>query len=139
MIQEELKFEIYEAELLDPLGGYELSELERYVASLLLDARGDRPVGIREIIDRRAALTGRRVSEREVKKVIRSLRKDHKFPILARRKPPAGYWWCSSTEEMEQFIASFRSQALDELHTLSQIVKHNFPALAGQITLEDAR
>jgi hypothetical protein len=38
---------------------------------------------------------------------------------------------------MEAFIESYRAQALDELHTLSKIVKHNYPALQGQLKFEE--
>ncbi len=79
-----------------------------------------------------------RINERMVKKVIRTLRKDHAFPILARKRKPTGYWWCNSVEEMEAFIESFRKQALDELHTLSRIVNHNYPALQGQLRFDEA-
>jgi hypothetical protein len=43
------------------------------------------------------------------------------------------------SEEMTEFVESFKSQALDELHTLSKIVKHNYPALLGQLSLENAQ
>ena len=38
---------------------------------------------------------------------------------------------------MKAFIESFRKQALDELHTLSKIVRHNYPALQGQLSFEE--
>ncbi|MGH9942460.1 MAG: hypothetical protein ACRD9R_08910 [Pyrinomonadaceae bacterium] len=136
-MSEQLKFRLYEDELLAPLSGHELTELERFIASLLLSANTHRPVGIAEIIRSAEFILSKKVSERAVKQTIRSLRKEHKFPILARRKQPTGYWWCASTAEMQAFIESFRAQALDELHTLSQIVKHNYPALQGQLSFED--
>ena len=137
--QAELKFETFEAELLSPLGGHELTDVESFVASLLLSASRETPVGIKAIIQHVGRVKGFDLSERKVKSIIRSLRKDHAFPILASRQPPAGYWWCASAEEMTEFVESFKSQALDELHTLSKIVKHNYPALLGQLSLEDAR
>lgn len=140
----QLKFELYEQELLNPLRGHELSELECFVASLLLTASTHRPIGIAEIIQaveqtEHLRLRGRSVpsKERAVKEIIRTLRRDHTFPILARRTKPTGLWWCASSKEMEAFIESFRSQALDELHTLSKIIKHNYPALQGQLTFEE--
>jgi hypothetical protein len=133
-----LGFETFEAELLNPLSGHELADVERFVASLLLGARRDSPVGIKAIIQQVGRVKGFDLSERKVKGIIRSLRKDHAFPILASRQPPTGYWWCASAEEMTEFVESFKSQALDELHTLSKIVKHNYPALMGQLSLEDA-
>lgn len=132
------KFETFEHELLNPLRGHRLTELELFVANLLLDASSHRPLKIRDIQEsmHRAGLST--VSVRYVKQLVRALRKDHAFPILARRSEPAGFWWCASAAEMEAFIKLFRSQALDELHTLSKIVEENYPALAGQLRLEEA-
>ena len=139
----QLKFQIFEEELLNPLRGHELSGLESFVASLLLTASTHRPIGIAEIIQvvertNGLSLKGKtpKSKERAVKDIIHTLRKDHAFPILARRKNPSGYWWCASVQEMEAFIESYRSQALDELHTLSQIVRHNYPALQGQLSFD---
>lgn len=128
---------LFEDELLNPLYGHELSDMERFIADLLLNANRENPIGIRTIIHQVGIHKGIPLSERTVKSIIRALRKDHTFPIIASRKSPSGYWWCSSVEEMTEFIQSFKAQALDELHTLSQIVKHNFPALAGQLQFED--
>jgi len=133
---EQLKFEVYENELLNPLRGHKLTELESYVANLLLDARSDRPIEnemIRISID---LSMNRKVTDRTVKNIIRSLRKEHHFPIVSRRKQPAGYWWCSSKQEMLDYIETFKGQALDELHTLNRIVKANYPELAGQLRLD---
>ncbi len=132
----QLKFELYEEELLNPLRGHELSDLESFVASLLLTASTHRPIGIAEIIEEVERQKNLRLTERKVKGIIRTLRKEHTFPILARRKKPTGYWWCASAQEMEAFIESFRAQALDELHTLSKIVKNNYPALQGQLRFD---
>jgi hypothetical protein len=136
---EEPKFELFEAELLAPLGGHGLSDVESFVASLLLDASRENPVGIRTIIERVLRVKGFDLSERKVKDIIRTLRKVHVFPILASRKLPAGYWWCKSAEEMDMFIESFKAQALDELHTLSKIVKHHYPELMGQLRIKEAQ
>lgn len=133
----QLKFALYEEELLNPLRGHTLSEHENYVASLLLTASSSRPIGIDEIIET-ARERDIKLSVRTVKSIVRTLRKDHTFPILSSKKPPTGYWWCQSLEEMQAFIESFRAQAFDELHTLSKIVKHNYPALQGQLKFEEA-
>jgi hypothetical protein len=140
----QLKFELYEEELLNPLRGHKLTAMENYVASLLLTASSHRPIGIAQIIQSVKGSTELRFKgktlkskERAVKDIIRTLRKDHTFPILASRKKPTGYWWCASIAEMEAFIESYRAQALDELHTLSKIVKHNYPALQGQLKFEE--
>lgn len=135
MSSESLKFDYYESELLNPLRGHELSDVERFVAELLLGASSTVPIANARIAYEAARqFTG--IDARKVKAIIRTLRKDHHFPILARRGKPNGYWWCASPEEMEEFIRVFKSQALDELHTLSKIVKTNYPELAGQLRLE---
>lgn len=136
-MSEQLKFNIYEQELLNPLRGHKLSDMESYIASLLLTADTHRPIGIAEIMRSVESSLNVRINERLVKRVIRTLRKDHAFPILARKKQPSGYWWCGGISEMEAFIESFRKQALDELHTLSKIVTRNYPALQGQLRFDD--
>lgn len=141
---EQINFQSFESELINPLRGHKLAPLEEYVASLLLDASKERPIDNESI---RCAI-GLRLSEfhlrrapdqRTVKMIVRALRKDHSFPILASRKRPAGYWWCHSAEEMKDFVETFRSQALDELHTVSRMLRENFPALAGQLRLTEDR
>jgi hypothetical protein len=136
MQQSGFNFEKLEDEMISPLAGHALSELEGYIAGLLLRASSERPYRIADIIGWVGLNLHTTIDERTVKEVIRSLRREHKFPILARRGKPAGYWWCMSASEMEEFITLFRSQALDELHTLSQIVKHNYPGLIGQLRLD---
>lgn len=126
-----------ETELFDPLEGRELTDLESYVASLLLSASAARPIGIREIVTHTRLALEQEIDERKVKKVIRELRREHGFPILARRKRPSGYWWCETADEMESFVSSFRSQAMDELVTISKMVKLNYPEIAGQLRLEE--
>jgi hypothetical protein len=127
---------MYEYELLNPLRGHQLTELESYIANLLLSANSERPIDNQMIRISVELRFQRKIDAREVKAIIRVLRKDHSFPIISRRQKPSGYWWCTSRGEMEAFIDTFKSQALDELHTLSRIVKENFPELAGQLKLE---
>ena len=136
-MSEQLKFGLFERELINPLHGHELTVLETYIAGLLLDASSERPIdneSIRACVHR---AIGQQITSRTVKSVIRDLRRNHHFPIISRRKPPGGYWWCSSPSEMNEYIRTFRSQAVDELHTLSLIVRANYPELAGQLVLED--
>lgn len=140
----QLKFEQYELALLNPLSGHELTEMESFVAGLLLTATSHRPIGIAQIIEaveqsQELRFKGKTLKskERAVKGIIRTLRKDHVFPILSSKKQPAGFWWCGSAAEMKAFIESFCKQPLDELHTLSKIVRHNYPALQGQLTFEE--
>jgi hypothetical protein len=131
-------FEAYEEAVLNPLAGHDLDELESYIASLLLEASAEKPMNSDYIIRAVADALDRKIAVRNVKTVVRTLRKVHGFPILARRTKPTGYWWCGSLEEMQEFVELFKAQALDELHTLSRIVKNNYPKLAGQLTLKDA-
>jgi hypothetical protein len=133
----ERKYQDFEFELFNPLRGHELSDLEQYVALLLIRASAERPITNDEICVSVELHLGQKVDQRTVKKVIRTLRKDHSFPIIANRVRPFGYWWCNSKSEMESYIETFRSQALDELHTLGRIVKANFPELAGQLRFDD--
>ncbi len=150
----ELKYELFEEEMLAPLRGHELTDDELFVASVLLDASSAQPIGIKAMLKtnrQRPAPTAeqlakgkrcRRLDDRVVKDIIRELRKNHEFPILSRKfaRPgkPAGYWWCGNEAEMEEFYYAFRKQPMDELHTLSRIVKANYPKLAGQLTLQEA-
>lgn len=148
----ELKYQLFEQELLNPLRGHKLTPAEAFVADTLLDATSALPVGIAEIVRLNRKLRNHEISERAVKQIIRSLRKDHEFPILSRKSEqrrkhdkqgnviaaakPAGYWWCHSEAEMVEWVTEFRKQPMDELHTLSRIVKANYPKLAGQLQLD---
>ena len=133
----QLKFGIFERELINPLAGHTLNELEEFVSSTLLSATSASPMKIGDLIMAYGNQAGEWPTERELKEVVRALRQEHAFPIISRRSKPAGLWWCGSLDEMREFITSFRKQALDELLTLSKIVRHNYPELAGQLTLED--
>ena len=135
----QLKFGLFEQELVNPLAGHKLTDQEEFIANLLLDATAKFPIGIKRI--RHEAAKGEKgftIDERQVKQIVRSLRKVHGLPILSRLNKPSGYWWCSSEAEMKEFIEDARKQPLDQLHTLSKMVKQNYPALAGQLSLEDA-
>lgn len=160
----QFKFEVFERELLNPLAGIKLTKAEEFVANLLLDATSEKPRTIAHIIRVQPCFycdgacevpessvrymtcpdckgTGSRagqvLNERTVKDTVRALRKEHGLPILSRKHKPPGYWWCGSKKEMEEYIDRARSQPLDELHTLSKMVKQNYPELAGQLSLED--
>jgi hypothetical protein len=131
------RFKQFELALLQPRNGQPMTEIEAYIACYLLDASSENPRNARQIIAAVEREFGDKISERTVKDCVRTLRKFHALPILASRRPPHGYYWCSSTEEMSRFVAQFRAQAMDELHTLSQIVKTNYPQIAGQLNFED--
>ena len=133
-----LKYELFEQELLNPLHGHDLSTDERFVAEVLLDATSARPMGIKRIRRLSKELRSVQLSDRVVKAIIRRLKKDHEFPIFSRRKRPAGFWWGTSEEEALEYFRHAQRQPLDELHTLHRMMKVNFPRLAGQLTIADA-
>ena len=134
--QSDLPFEAFEQEMIDPLKGVPLSELESFVANLLLGATSSEPIKQAEIIAAVASKLEMTVSERMIRIVVRSLRRDRAFPICSRKGKPAGYWWGRTEPELEEFIRVWRAQFLDEAQTLSIMIKANFPRLAGQMKLE---
>lgn len=133
---EQIKFKEFEDELLSPLRGHALTETEEFVASLLLTVSIKRPMIGKEISEAVQKQFEIKLSQRAVMDAIRSLRKEHAFPILARRSKPPGYWWCGSIKEMEEYIQYVRRHTLDEMHTVSRIVRHNYPSLAGQLNFD---
>lgn len=137
MQQLAFNFEQFEEAIVNPLAGQSLDPTESYIASLLLEASTERPMTSDYLMTSVYEQLGTRMNLRRFHNIIRNLRKNNRFPILSRRTKPAGYWWCNSLEEMNEFIDNFRSQAMDELHTLSRIVNKNYPALAGQMTFSD--
>ena len=132
-----LNNELFERELLNPLRGLALTKEEELVALMILDASAALPIGIKRL-QRGLQEAGRGTTEREVKDIVRTLRKRHELPILSRRKKGGGLWWCEDEAQMRAYYDHARRQPLDELHTLSRIVKANYPRLAGQLSLEDA-
>lgn len=133
--QEDLPFETFEQEMLDPLKGVELSEIELFVAGLILDARSEKPIKMAEIA--LAAMHQRAVdlSDRQIRIIVRKLRREHGFPVLTRKGKPAGYWWGRTADEMSEFVEVWKAQYLDEAQTLSKMLKVNYPRLAGQMKL----
>ena len=136
---QELPFETYEREVISPLRGHKLTPVEEYVAGLLLDTSKERPITNADI---RARLMIRfdmkKINTRTIKRVIRSLRKAHIFPILALTQPPYGYWWSKSADELVEYYNDASSRAKDELQTLYWMVKVNHPDYVGQLRLEGA-
>lgn len=134
----QLSFEIYEKEVLNPLRGHNLTPVEEYVANLLLDASKQKPLRNSDICVRvKIRFEMKRLNPRTIKAVIRSLRKNHHFPVLASFIPPYGYWWCKSASEMMEYYEDAHARLKDELHTLSLMIRHNFPAYAGQLKLQE--
>lgn len=130
-------FEVFEEEILNPVLGHKMTELEEFVAGLLLEASSEKPLQIKQIIEAVKTKFQRNINSRTVKDIIRGLRRNHAFPILSRREKPAGLWWCSSMSEMKEFMRLWQAQYSDEIYTLQIMVKNNFPRLAGQMKLTD--
>ncbi|GEM_PF-3452448 len=133
---EQLRFSVFEDELIDPLRGHELTEQEAFVASLLLDASADRPRTNEELRDLLRGKFFEEYSERSIKSLILSLRDDHCFPIVASKAPPFGYWWCRSAAEMKEQWDRVRGEAVGMMSTWSRLIKQHFPELAGQLRLD---
>jgi hypothetical protein len=125
-------FEVLEEEMLNPLLGHQLNETEGFVATELLNATREKPMMIRDIIAAAKAQNSGAIGERQVKKIIRSLRRNHAFPILSRKEKPHGYYWATSEGEVKEFIKTWSAQYQDEAATLRVMLRHNFPRLAGQ-------
>lgn len=131
-----LKYEIFEESLFAPLRGLKLSREEQLVASMILDATAKKPIGLKRL-RRSLESAGVVISERVLKDIVRTLRKRHELPILSRRNQGGGFWWCESEQQMRDYYKHASRQPLDELHTLSRIVKANYPRLVGQLSLTD--
>lgn len=133
-LQADLPYEVIEDELLAPIRGVEMTDVETLVATLLLRHTSEVPIKIAGVI---AAAEARyfTLNDRQVKAIIRGFRRDRTFPICSRKSKPAGYWWGRTEAELEEFITSWKSQYLDEAKTLSLMIKANYPRLAGQLKL----
>lgn len=133
---ENLPFETFETEMIDPLKGIDLKDNELLVAGLILDAKSNAPIKMAEIAV--AAWHQRTVNltDRQIRTIVRSLRRNHGFPICTRKGAPAGYWWARTEAELEEFVNVWKSQYLDEAQTLHIMLKTNCPRLAGQMRLE---
>ncbi|HQU82979.1 MAG TPA: hypothetical protein PKY59_07645 [Pyrinomonadaceae bacterium] len=128
-------FHVFEEEVLNPINGQQMSPEETFIAQMILDGTSEKPIKMQQIIDDYVDVFGEKLSERQLKIIIRSFRRDRAFPILSRRAAPAGYWWCQSVAEMKEFARLWQSQYFDEMRTLYVMMKHNFPQLAGQMRL----
>ena len=128
-------FQVLEDEMMSPISERELTATEEFISILLLDASGEKPIKSQQIIERLKADLNIEISFRELKKIMRSLRRHHAFPIITRRAKPAGYWWCVSQAQFEEFERLWESQFYDEMITLQIMKKANYPKLAGQMRL----
>lgn len=138
-VAEQLKFPfgLLAEEMNDPVRGHQLTEIEAFIASLLIDATSEKPMKTDRIIELVKDQVNQRLDRRKVKIIIRSLRRDHAFPILTRRSNPAGYFWCKNQKEMAEFERMWLSQVTDELYTLQIMKKHNYPRMANQLRFKD--
>lgn len=138
-VAEQLKFPfgLLAEEMTDPIFGHQLTEIEAFIASLLIDATSEKPMKTDRIIELVKDQVDQRLDRRKVKIIIRNLRRNHAFPILTRRSNPAGYFWCHSQKEMEEFERMWLSQVYDELITLQIMKKHNYPRMAKQLRFKD--
>lgn len=75
-------------------------------------------------------------SEREVKKTAKRLRDDWRLPAVGTRQSPFGYFIAATPEEFLSWMRTTKSQAISELATAYHLFKANFPALAGQQSIQ---
>ncbi len=75
------------------------------------------------------------VSEREVKRLIHTLRNSWHLPIGSLRAEPCGYYWMSTPEDCLAWFNVMKSQAMSELGTAYRLIKRHYPQLAGQLVI----
>jgi len=134
-INPDLPFEVFEEEMIDPLSGVEMTEAERFIAGLILESHSEKPIKQAEIITAVRHGIGGSVSERQVRSIVRNLRRRHGFPICTRKGAPAGYYWGRTEADLADFTQVWMSQYKDEAQTLHIMLKKNYPKLAGQMKL----
>ncbi len=134
-MRQELPFETFEEAVMKPWTGIDMTDAERFIAGLILGATTAGPIKQAEIIAAVRRGLECSVSERQVRHIVRNLRRVHGFPICTRKGSPAGYWWGRTEAEMKEFIDTWEAQFKDEAQTLSIMIKANFPRLAGQMRL----
>jgi hypothetical protein len=111
------------------------TEIERYIVWLLKQASGERPVGIAQIQSWVKQELHEVIAGRSIKDYIRTLRREHGMPVLARRGTPSGYYLCKSRDEMKKFCEAYLSQARDEMETVRKILRNNYPSLLSEFEL----
>lgn len=136
LVQDDLPFETFEEAVMKPWTGIDMTDAERFIAGLILEATTARPIKQAEIIIAVHRDLQCTVTERQVRLIVRNLRRMHGFPVCTRKGAPAGYWWGRTEAELEEFIRVWKAQFVDEAQTLSIMIKKNFPRLAGQMRLE---
>jgi hypothetical protein len=134
--QSALPYDVFEEELIAPLRGVEMTDVEFAVSAMLLEATTAEPIKQGEIIVRLKREKDLTVNERQMRMIIRNLRRMHGFPICSRKGSPAGYWWGRTEAELEEFRDVFFAQIKDEAETVGIMLRKNFPRLAGQLRLD---
>lgn len=77
-----------------------------------------------------------RLNYRTAKTMIETLRREYLLPIGSRKGQPNGYWIMTTAAEFIEWDRQFRSQAISLFATSYRLMRANFPALAGQTTLD---
>lgn len=135
LLQDELPLRTFEEAVMDPWTGIDMTDAERFIAGLILEATTAEPIKQADIITAVRREKQCSVTERQVRHIVRNLRRMHKFPICTRKGKPPGYWWARTEAEMKEFVETWEAQYKDEAQTLSLMLKANFPRLAGQMRL----
>ncbi len=73
-----------------------------------------------------------KLSERKVKDIVRTLRREWLLPIGSSRQLPYGYYWILTPKQFLDWSRVYRAQAIDELVTLHRLQRANFAELSGQ-------
>lgn len=134
-LQNELPYETFEEAVMKPWSGIEMTDAERFIAGLILEATTAKPIKQAEIITAVGLRLECKISDRQVRSIVRNLRRTHGFPICTRKGAPAGYWWGRTEAELEEFVNTWKAQYLDEIQTLYKMLTVNYPRLAGQLKL----
>ncbi len=126
----------FEEVIASSIKGRELNSLEEFIASLLFGTTAARPLKAEEISTLVRMNLSRPLGRRRLKVIIRKFRREYGFPILTRRKHPAGYWWCQSEVELLEFERMWKSQIKDESITLAKMRRWFYRENSGQERLE---
>ena len=104
---------------------------EQSVWHYIANHRGrDNAIGARDL----AQLT--RIPERRVRSIVRSLRLNFHKPIGSTTHAPAGFYLCTSADELREWRERWRRHAVKELKMAYDTDKFNIDDLLSQIRLE---
>lgn len=79
--QAELPYTTIEEAVMKPWTGIDMTKAETYVAGLILEATSDRPIKQADVIDRVHFGLECKVTPRQIRAIVRNLRRVHGFPI----------------------------------------------------------